>query len=123
MALTFRPQLLRAVAVYHPELAFDFAVAHWDELGRMIEEPNRRASMILGLLVAASETEVLGRLDAFAAAHVSPSLEKDVRRTASLVRDNARASDGTASRGGPLGRRPGRVRGPLTLRRPASGSP
>jgi aminopeptidase N len=88
--ITFRPQLFRAVAVYHPELAFDFTVAHWDELGRMIEDPNRRSAMILALLGTASETAVLGRLDSFAAAHVSPSLEKDVRRTASLVRDNAR---------------------------------
>jgi hypothetical protein len=56
----------------------------------MIEDPNRRSEMILALLGTASETAVLARLDAFAAAHVAPSLEKDVRRTASLVRDNAR---------------------------------
>jgi hypothetical protein len=30
------------------------------------------------------------RLDAFAAAHVSPSLDKDIRKIASQVRDNAR---------------------------------
>ena len=104
VAITFRPQLLRAVAVYHPEMAFDFAAAHWDELGRMIEDPNRRASMALGLLGDASETAVLDRLDAFAAAHVAPSLEKDVRRSVSLVRDNARLRTERLHRGGPLGR-------------------
>jgi aminopeptidase N len=88
--ITFRPGVLRAVAVYHPEMAFDFAVVHWDALGRMIEDPDRRASMISSLLGTSHETGAVDRLDAFAAAHVSPSLDKDIRKIASQVRDNAR---------------------------------
>jgi aminopeptidase N len=90
VAVTFRPLLLRGVAVHHPEMAFDFAAAHWDELAGMIEDPNRRAAMTLGLLATSSDSQVLARLEAFAAARVSPSLAKDVRRTFSLLRDNAR---------------------------------
>jgi aminopeptidase N len=88
--VTFRPGILRSVANYHPEMAFDFAVAHWDALGRMIEDPDRRSSMISSLLFTACETGVLDRLSAFAAAHVSPRLDKDIRKIASQVRDNAR---------------------------------
>jgi aminopeptidase N len=71
-------------------MAFDFAVAQWDALGKMIEDPDRRAAMIMSLLTTAHETGVLDRLYAFAAAHVSPSLDKDIRKIASQVRDNAR---------------------------------
>jgi aminopeptidase N len=88
--VTFRPGLIRSVATYHPELAFDFAAAHWEELSRMIEDPNRRSKFISSLLNNAYGTAVLDRLDAFAGAYVSPSLTEDTRRIASQVRDTAR---------------------------------
>lgn len=88
--LTFRPGLLRSVSFLHPEMAFDFAAGHWDALGRMLEDPDRRATFVSTLLRTSNDAAVLGRLDAFAQAHVSPSLDKDIRRIASQVRDNAR---------------------------------
>jgi aminopeptidase N len=88
--VTFRPALIRSVATYHPQLAFEFAAAHWEALGRLIEDPDRRSIFISGLLYNACETAAVDRLDAFASAHVSPSLDKDIRRIASEIRDNAR---------------------------------
>jgi len=89
-ALTFRPGIIRAVSQRHPAMAFDFGVEHWEALAPMLEDPDRRASFITVLLTTANTLPVLDGLKAFAAAHVSPSLDKDIRKIASQVRDNAR---------------------------------
>jgi aminopeptidase N len=81
-----RPQIIRLVGYNHPEMAFDFTVAHWDLLSRFIEDPDRRSVFVVNLLDGASETPVLDRLGTFAAAHVSPSSYSNVRKVAAQVR-------------------------------------
>jgi aminopeptidase N len=88
--VTIRPVIIRSVSYKHPMMAFDYAVRHWEDLGKLIEDPDRRSVFIAYLLSNANKTEVLIRLDAFAAAHVSPSNKTDIRKIAAAVRDLAR---------------------------------
>ena len=82
---TLRPALVANVASEHPEMAFDFMVAHWDVFSRLVE-PASQYRYVPRLLSNASDPAVLEKLSAFAAAHIPASADQDTRKTASQVR-------------------------------------
>jgi aminopeptidase N len=77
---TLRPELLTSVAGdvrtplpgAAPELAFDFALAHADAINAMLE-PDSRNEFIPRLAGVCYDPAVVGKLNAYAAAHIAPS--------------------------------------------------
>ncbi|MGC1457978.1 MAG: M1 family metallopeptidase [Steroidobacteraceae bacterium] len=66
---TNRPVLLNAVAVSHPELAFDFAVLHRDQVNGWLE-PGSRDFFAARLLATSADPAARERLKAYLEAHV-----------------------------------------------------
>jgi aminopeptidase N len=83
--VTLRPRIVAAVSGSHPELALDFGIAHWDLLSSLIE-PTTQARYIPRLASSASELAILDRLTAFAAAHISPGHDLDLRKAVAQIR-------------------------------------
>ncbi len=66
---TSRPLILNAVAETHPELAFEFAVLHRDQVNGWLE-PGSRDLFTARLLDSSADPAALGRLVAYIEAHV-----------------------------------------------------
>ncbi|MDP9065616.1 MAG: M1 family metallopeptidase [Pseudomonadota bacterium] len=85
MQPTTVPSMINAAAAVHPELAFDFAVAHWPTLVRLLE-PTTQARFVPGLVRNASDSSLIARLDEFAAAHIPATARQDVKKADSNIR-------------------------------------
>ena len=83
--VTLRPRIIGGVSSLHPEMAFDFAVAHWDALSPLIE-PSTQMRYIPRLASNASETAILDRLNAFASIHIPATADMDLRKAVSQIR-------------------------------------
>jgi aminopeptidase N len=69
---TTSPEIIRAVAQQHPELAFDFAVAHREQVDQLVDAPSR--SRYYAFLASASlDPAMIDKIKAFAQAHIAPS--------------------------------------------------
>jgi aminopeptidase N len=82
---TTAPGIIGAVSGAHPEMAFDFAVAHWDQISKLLE-PSTQAGYIPRLLANASDARLIAKLDAFAAEHIPAGARQDVLKTDSTIR-------------------------------------
>jgi aminopeptidase N len=82
---TTAPQMISVASGRHPEMAFDFAVAHWDRIGALIEPTTQGRYMPL-LLSTATDLNVIAKLDAFADGHIEADARQDVLKAESLVR-------------------------------------
>ncbi len=85
---TLVPDIIEAVAPWHPELAFEFSVAHWAQLAPDLE-PESRPLFVPRLLAGAWDPGLIGRLGAFAAAHIPPDQRLDVDAADSRIRYGA----------------------------------
>jgi len=83
--VTLAPWIISAVADYFPELAFDFATAHWDTVGKMIE-PTTRPRFVPQLILSATDARLATKLDEFAKNNIPESAMQDVHKADSLVR-------------------------------------
>jgi aminopeptidase N len=83
--VTLAPGIISAVANYYPELAFDFATSHWDQVGKMIE-PTTQSRYVPRLINSASDAGLATKLDAFAKNNIPESAMQDVRKADALVR-------------------------------------
>ncbi|HXI87556.1 MAG TPA: M1 family metallopeptidase, partial [Parvularculaceae bacterium] len=70
--VTTRPSIIDAVSEFHPELAFDFAVAHLDQVNAWLE-PDSRTEFEAGLAGNANDPAMIDKLKAFAEAHIPPT--------------------------------------------------
>jgi len=82
---TITPEMIDAAADRYPDQAFDFAVAHWDKVGPLIE-PSTQARFVPQLLRTATDPRLIDRLNAFAAAHIPPSARRDLRKSEAQIR-------------------------------------
>ncbi len=82
---TTAPEIIRAVSFLHPAMAFDFAVAHWDQVSRLLE-PTSQARFVPELVGQASDLALIGRLDAFAAGHIPPTARQDLTKAEATIR-------------------------------------
>ncbi|MBE1159706.1 M1 family metallopeptidase [Dyella sp. 7MK23] len=73
-------EMFTGVSFLHPELAFDFAVAHRAQVDAMVG-PNDRAEFYPDLAWGSNDAKIIERIQAFAAAHIAP----DARSSADLV--------------------------------------
>jgi aminopeptidase N len=83
--VTLRPRIVGAASFLHPEMAVDFAIAHWDVLSAMIE-PTVQHRYLPRLAGSAVTTGILAPLDAFASVHIPPNAQSDLRKAISQVR-------------------------------------
>jgi ERAP1-like C-terminal domain len=85
---TVTPQIISAVSKLHPDMAFDYATAHWDRLAAYIE-PASQSEFVPRLITHAYNPALIGKLDAFAAQHIPSSARQNVREAKSNIRYNA----------------------------------
>ncbi len=83
------PEMIREVARRHPELAFDFAVAHWDRIAPLIESGSRQR-FVPRLLGNAQDLAVIPQLERFAEANIPAEAKQDVRKAVASIRYAAR---------------------------------
>ena len=86
---TIAPEMIIAASRRHPATAFQFAISHWDRLAPLIV-PTALPSFIPRLLGSASNTDLIGQLDAFAQAHIPAGARQDLRKAEANVRHLAR---------------------------------
>ncbi len=67
--VTMRPAIVGSVAVYYPEMAFDFTEAHRDAIDAMLE-PDSRNEFAPRLAESSTDRAMIAKLEAFAVAHI-----------------------------------------------------
>ena len=82
---TTTPGMIRNVADLHPQLALDFAVAHWDQIANLLE-PSTQSGYMPRLIGNASDLALIAKLDAFAKDHIPVGARQDVRKSEATVR-------------------------------------
>jgi aminopeptidase N len=87
--VTTAPGMIAAVSQRHAQLAFEFAVAHWDAVSKFYE-PTTLAGAVPNLLANATDPALIPRLDAFAEAHIPADARQDVYKTEAAIRYLAR---------------------------------
>jgi aminopeptidase N len=90
LALTDEPgatnsaSMISTVARRHPDLAFDFAVAHIAKVDTLVDASSR-SRFYARLAKGSKDKAMLARLQAYAKAHLAPSARADVRAAASSI--------------------------------------
>jgi aminopeptidase N len=84
---TTRPWVIDSVAAIHPEMAFDFAVVHRDQVNTWVEPFNRDLYQVQ-LLKTSADPAALDRLKAFTESHIKTSDRAPVEQVESQMRYN-----------------------------------
>jgi aminopeptidase N len=82
---TTMPGMIRAVSRRHAVMAFDFAVAHWDQIANLLE-PSTQSGYMPRLIGNSSDLTLIAKLDAFAKDHIPANADQDLRKSESTVR-------------------------------------
>jgi hypothetical protein len=83
LALTDEPgatngaAIIRTVAESHPDLAFDFAVEHREQVDELVDSTSR-ARYYPGLAGGSADPAMVAKLKAFADRHIAPTSRRDV---------------------------------------------
>ena len=88
VAVPTRAAIIQAVANEHPEMAFDWAVAHGDAVNAMLES-STRSGFVVGLAQGASDPAVAGRVEAYAAKTFPESSRQPAAVAAGAIRYRA----------------------------------
>jgi aminopeptidase N len=83
--LTNRPSMIRAVSVRFPDMAIDYASAHWNEVIVSLE-PDSRAEYVPSLADNSRDLSTLPKLHAFADAHIPAEAQGNVRKADASIR-------------------------------------
>ncbi len=83
--VTIAPEMIRAASERHPKLALQFAIAHWDRIAPVIE-PSSQARYVPSLLHDAADLNLIGELERFAAGHIPPDGQQELRKSEARVR-------------------------------------
>lgn len=79
-----RASIIAAVSGQHPEMAFDWAVAHEAQVNALLEQSSK-AGFIVGLASESSDRAVAGRVQAYALKALAPSARGDANATISRI--------------------------------------
>ena len=82
--VTVRLRLVGAVAGLHPEMAFDFYVAHRDALNKILE-PDARDRFAPGLLTLSFDPAMIDKLKAYADKYISEGARGDCVKTEGAI--------------------------------------
>jgi aminopeptidase N len=77
--------MLQAVARLHPELAFDFALAHREAVNAMVDSTSR-AQYFPGLAASSGDATMLTKLDAYARQHLAASSRQGAQTALAQIR-------------------------------------
>lgn len=87
--ITQRPGIIRAVANYYPDLAFDFAVAHLAQINSWLE-PDSRNDFEVQLLSSSIDPAAIAKLKSYTEAHVPPSARQPAIMTEAAINYTAK---------------------------------
>ncbi|MFO1187146.1 MAG: M1 family metallopeptidase [Alphaproteobacteria bacterium] len=87
VAVTTRPNIIGAVSVNNPDLAFDFAIAHLDTVMSWIE-PSSATTFMPGIASNSLDPKIIPKLEAYAAAHIPASARRSVTVAEGAIRFN-----------------------------------
>jgi aminopeptidase N len=82
---TTAPGMIGTAAGRHPGMAFDFAVAHWDQVESFLE-PTSSTRFVPRLVSGASDPHLIGKLESFAQVHIPPSASQDLHKAEANIR-------------------------------------
>ena len=82
---TIAPEMISSASRRHPEMALDFAIAHWDLLRPLIE-PTSQPAYVPNLLGDAWDLRLIDKLNGFAEHQIPPDARQDVVKTDAHVR-------------------------------------
>ena len=86
---TVRPTLLSRASIYHPDLAFDFYLAHAQAYQDFLE-PTSRPSFAARLLISAHDETAVAKLDAYAVDHIPAQDRGSVIKVEAAIRETAK---------------------------------
>ena len=89
MGNTNSAEMISRVAGEHPDLAFDFAVAHMPALNERLDASSR-SRYYAGLAGRSADPAMLGKLKAYALAHVEQKSRRETDTAAANVTDRVR---------------------------------
>ena len=84
MSYQGRLPMLAVIAVNHPDMAFDFAVANLDMVNPLLEE-STRASFVVGLAGGSNDPAMPGKIQAFADKNLPVSSRQGVKRALTSI--------------------------------------
>lgn len=90
LALTDEPgatlgaSMIASVSREHPDMAFDFAVAHREQVDALVDSTSL-ARYYPGLGRAATDLKMVDKIRAFAEAHIAPTSRRDAERTINAI--------------------------------------
>jgi aminopeptidase N len=88
--VTTRPDIIRSVSVYHPDAAFDFAVAHLQAVNDWLEVDSR-SQFEVRLLATGHSAASIDKLNTYATAHIPPGARRPAEVAAATIRYRDRA--------------------------------
>jgi aminopeptidase N len=88
--ITLRPLIISSISSNHPDLAANFAMAHWDAIAALLES-NSQAQFVPRLASGSCDLDMVGRLNEFAAGHVPTSARRSFEMAIGSIRYNVKA--------------------------------
>ena len=76
--------MIAAVARRHPDLAFDFALAHLPQVNKLVDETSRSRFMPL-LGAGSADPAMIGKINAYAEKHLTPGTRRDADTAAAAI--------------------------------------
>ncbi|KTF31780.1 ERAP1-like C-terminal domain-containing protein, partial [Xanthomonas vesicatoria] len=98
LALTSEPgatnaaSMIRAVAKQHPELAFDFAVAHRNQVNALVDTTSR-ARYYPGLADGSFDLKTVDKIKAFADKYIAPTSRREAETAISAIQTRVKLRD------------------------------
>src|SRR6185369_7379787 len=83
------PQMIAEVAKLHPDMTFDFAIAHMDAINERVDTSSR--SVYFPFLAASSyEPATVGKVEAYAKARLAPKSRRSAQTVVADIQDRIR---------------------------------
>ena len=86
---TNTPQMIAAVGNLHPELAFEFAIAHMDAINERVDASSRSVYFPF-LAVTSHEPATVGKVEAYAKARLAPTSRRSAETVVATIKDRIR---------------------------------
>jgi aminopeptidase N len=86
---TNTPEMIADVGRLHPELAFEFAMAHMAAINERVDASSRSV-YFPGLAATSHESAMIGKVDAYAKAHLAASARRASETTIANIKDRIR---------------------------------
>ncbi|WP_296948781.1 M1 family metallopeptidase [uncultured Massilia sp.] len=90
--LTSSASMIGAVAGRYPDMAFDFALAHQDQMNQRIDATSR-SRYYARLAYGSSDPAMIGKLDAYAGANLAASARGDVEASIAAIQDRIKVKE------------------------------